>query len=153
MRRRTAITAAALLALTASGCNLEDRIIREDVVLPPPPPDEALQIVGLPVPDAELTGEEGLHPSELSEEWSLRITFTMEPWEVDAWIVEAFGGPEWLLEREKGDPVDQRIPPEDVLDGSRSKKGTNPEDRSATYAVLVHPDGRDVIIAAAWTAR
>lgn len=118
----------------------------------PPTPQEALEAVGLPVPSTELHASEGIRLSDL-DEWSVQVGFDGDRAEIDAWLAQAFGESRGLTVGADGEPISQRLAPEDVTSGSRYILGSNPADPAATYTVLISPDGTHVTVAAARTAR
>lgn len=117
-----------------------------------PTAEEALRSVGIIVPDAELTVSEGIVVSDL-DEWSVRVSFSDSAEAIADWVSETFNGSEGLLVSSDGATISQRFSPEEVHEGARYLNGSNPEDPSATYTVLISPEGTDVVIAAARTSR
>ncbi|QCR53780.1 hypothetical protein C1N80_09460 [Brachybacterium sp. SGAir0954] len=117
-----------------------------------PTAEEALELVGLPAPDAELSVSEGIIVSDL-DEWSVRVSFTAPADEVDAWRQDAFDGADGLPVTRDGATISQRFAGEEVREGARYIDGSNPEDPAAVYTVLVSPEGTDVVVAAARTSR
>ncbi|MGO1481144.1 MAG: hypothetical protein ACTHWF_08475 [Brachybacterium sp.] len=151
-------TMGAVMALVAlTGCNLttetdppetEDTPMTDDT----PTAEEALEAVGLPVPEANLATAEGIVVSEL-DEWSLRVSFSADAGTVEDWLAEAFGESRGLSVPEDGMSLSQRFDPEEIVEGTRFLDGSNPQDPSATYAVLISPEGTEVLIALARTSR
>ncbi|MDN5900260.1 MAG: hypothetical protein L0H74_09350 [Brachybacterium sp.] len=154
----TTATMGAVVALAAlTGCELTtetDPPETEDTPMTDETPaaEEALEAVGLPVPEADLTIGEGIVVSEL-DEWSLRVSFSADAGTVEEWLAEAFGESRGLTVPEDGMSLSQRLAPEEVTKGSRFLDGSNPEDPSASYAMLISPEGTEVLIALARTSR
>ena len=91
--------------------------------------------------------------SEL-DEWSLRVSFSADAGTVeDSGAAEAFGESRGLSVPEDGMSLSQRFDPEEIVEGTRFLDGSNPQDPSATYAVLISPEGTEVLIALARTSR
>lgn len=155
-RRAVLLTAglgAIATLLPVSGCTIrhspkENPTMTDDQ----PTAEEALRSVGIIVPDAELTVSEGIVVSDL-DEWSVRVSFSDSAEAIADWVSESFNGSEGLLVSSDGGTISQRFSPEEVHEGARYLNGSNPEDPSATYTVLISPEGTDVVIAAARTSR
>ncbi len=155
-RRAVLLTAglgAIATLLPVSGCTIrhspkENPTMTDDQ----PTAEEALRSVGIIVPDAELTVSEGIVVSDL-DEWSVRVSFSDSAEAIADWVSETFNGSEGLLVSSDGATISQRFSPEEVHEGARYLNGSNPEDPSATYTVLISPEGTDVVIAAARTSR
>lgn len=95
---------------------------------------------------------EGIHDADL-DEWSVRVSFAAEPPSIDAWIGDAFGEAHGLPETQDRAQISQRFEPDEVHQGARYLSGSNPSDPSATYTVLISPEGSSVVVAAARTSR
>lgn len=156
-RRRTALRAAfvagAALLLTATGCS-DSRSPEEDspATRDSPTAEDALQSVGIPAPSAELSVSEGIVVSDL-DEWSVRVAFSAPPEQIEEWLSASFNGALGLPVTWDGATISQRFAPEEIHEGARFVDGSNPSDPSATYTVLISPEGTDVVIAAARTSR
>lgn len=114
--------------------------------------EQALDAIGLPAPNAALSITEGIVVSD-ADEWSVRITFSADEVLVSAWLADAFDGAQGLTVPEDAANISQRFHSDEIVKDSRYITGSHPADPSATYTVLISPDGRDVIIAAARTSR
>lgn len=158
MRRRRALTLFVPLSLLALGaCDAPTRPRRQDTTIAttaaaPATPEEALRAVGLTVPDTPLTMEDGIHLSDL-DEWSVRIRFEADHDAIEAWIRDSFGEAHGLPVSSDGEPLSQRFHHDEIHRGARWFNGSNPSDPSATYTVLVSPEGTSVVVAAARTSR
>lgn len=157
-RRRRAVLRAAVVGVTGlllvgTGCT-DTRPLDEDAPTSDDTPtaEEALAAVGIPAPEAELSLSEGITVSDL-DEWSVRVSFTAPVEEVTSWVAGSFNGSEGLPVSQDGGAISQRFTPEEVRKGARYITGSNPSDPSATYTVLISPEGTDVVVAAARTSR
>lgn len=155
-RRRALLRAAVIggtgLLLVGTGCTVTRTTEEDPTMNDSPTAEEALAAVGVPAPDAQLEVADGIVVSEL-DEWSVRVSFSASADEVSSWVANSFGGAEGLPVSQDGATISQRFAPDEVHKGARYLDGSNPEDPSATYTVLISPEGTEVVVAAARTSR
>ena len=150
---RAAVVGTTTLLLVGTGCD-NTRTPEESTPMTDDTPtaEEALAAVGIPAPEAELSVSKGITVSDL-DEWSVRVSFTAPVEEVTSWVAGSFNGSEGLPVSQDGGTISQRFTPEEVRKGARYITGSNPSDPSATYTVLISPEGTDVVVTAARTSR